>query len=183
MLSGHRSAVAISSPWTAVFIQHQEASLIVPDFTISVYGNPCHYIFYGFNLAPLLHLSIPWPPIIGEGWREKQRQRSSRLFGGRMYSIPCRAICFALVDLWETVEEIEQILPPKYTRKPFHWLLSPYFLILCILSTSSCLEDLAKYKERESKGASLKPKKWELHELPCIEIETSATNKLVSDIE
>ena len=43
---------------------------------------------------------------IEEGWREKQRQRSSRLFGGRIYSIPCRASCFASVDLEEMVEFI-----------------------------------------------------------------------------
>ena len=43
---------------------------------------------------------------IEEGWREKQRQRSSRLFGGRFCSIPCRTSYFASVGLEEMVEFI-----------------------------------------------------------------------------
>ena len=44
--------------------------------------------------------------IIEEGWREKQRQRSSCLFGGQNLSIPCHISCFAPVDLEERVEFI-----------------------------------------------------------------------------
>ena len=43
---------------------------------------------------------------IEEGWREKPRQRSSHLFGDRIYSVPYRASCFASVDLEEKVEFI-----------------------------------------------------------------------------
>ena len=31
-----------------------EASLKVPDFTISVYSSSCHYLFFDLVLAPLL---------------------------------------------------------------------------------------------------------------------------------
>ena len=41
---------------------------------------------------------------IEEGWRAKQRQRSSRLFGGRNCLIPCRTTCFSLVGLEEQDE-------------------------------------------------------------------------------
>ena len=47
------------------------------------------------------HLTKEKTGAIKEGWRQKQKQRSSRLFGGRIYSIPCRASCFASVDLEE----------------------------------------------------------------------------------
>ena len=52
---------------------------------------------------------------IEEGWREKQRQRSSRLFGGQTLCKP----------LWR--QEIQQIWPPpppKQTQRPLPWLLS-----------------------------------------------------------
>ena len=39
-----------------------------------------------------------------EGLKQKARQRSSRLFGGRICSIPCRASGFASVYLEETVK-------------------------------------------------------------------------------
>ena len=41
---------------------------------------------------------------IKEGWKQKASQRSSRRFGGKICSIPCRARCFGSVDLKETVE-------------------------------------------------------------------------------
>ena len=41
---------------------------------------------------------------IEEGWNKKTRQRSSRLFGGKICWISCRAHCFASVDLEETVK-------------------------------------------------------------------------------
>ena len=41
----------------------------------------------------LIHTSMD---PIEEGWREKQRQRSSRPFCGPIYSISCRASCFAI---------------------------------------------------------------------------------------
>ena len=40
-------------------IKTAEESLIVPDFTISVYsGNSCHSLFYGLILSSFLFLSI-----------------------------------------------------------------------------------------------------------------------------
>ena len=36
---------------------NSEASLIVPDFTISVSGSSCNYLFFRINVAPLLSLS------------------------------------------------------------------------------------------------------------------------------
>ena len=47
--------------------------------------------------------------------------------GGKICSISCRTSCFASVDLEETVEEIEQMLPPKQTRRPLPLLLPPSF--------------------------------------------------------
>ena len=41
---------------------------------------------------------------IEEGWREKQRQRSSPLFGGRIFLTSCRGRCFVSVDLEEKDE-------------------------------------------------------------------------------
>ena len=35
-----------------------KASLMVPDFTISVYSSSCHYLFFGLILALLLSLSL-----------------------------------------------------------------------------------------------------------------------------
>ena len=51
------------------------------------------------NECPAQQLLNLFGALIKEGWRQKQRQRSSRLFGGKIYSIPCRTSCFASVDL------------------------------------------------------------------------------------
>ena len=40
--------------------QCYEASLIVPDFTISVYSSSCNYLFFGLILAPFLSPSLCW---------------------------------------------------------------------------------------------------------------------------
>ena len=40
-------------------------------------------------------ISKPNPCYIEEGWGQKPRQRSSQLFGGKICSISCCAICFA----------------------------------------------------------------------------------------
>ena len=37
-----------------------EESLVVPDFTISVHGSSCKYIFFGLILALSLSLSTYW---------------------------------------------------------------------------------------------------------------------------
>ena len=39
-----------------------ETNLIDPDFTISVYGSSCNYIFFGLILGPLLSLSFYFIP-------------------------------------------------------------------------------------------------------------------------
>ena len=54
--------------------------------------------------------------------REKQRQRSSPLFGGRNYSIPCRASCYASVDLEEKVAFILHVALDLFT---IHWFKPP----------------------------------------------------------
>ena len=45
-----------------------KASLMVPDFTISVYSSSCHYLFFGLILALLLSLSLNKP-------RKEERKR------------------------------------------------------------------------------------------------------------
>ena len=42
----------------AVFLTLPKASLMVPDFTISVYSSSCHYLFFGLILGLLLSLSL-----------------------------------------------------------------------------------------------------------------------------
>ena len=44
--------------WLSSTLCSPEASLVIPDFTISVYGSSCTYLFFGLILTPLLFLSI-----------------------------------------------------------------------------------------------------------------------------
>ena len=57
--------------------QH-EASLIVPDFTISVYGSSCNYLSFGLVLIHLLFLFISWHPIMSWGCRQIERESKGR---------------------------------------------------------------------------------------------------------
>ena len=50
-----------------------EMILIVPDFTISVSGSSCNYLFFSFIVPPLLSLSIYWHPQSRMGCREMDR--------------------------------------------------------------------------------------------------------------
>ena len=52
----------------AVFLTLPKASLMVPDFTISVYSSSCHYLFFGLILGLLLSLSLNKP-------RKEERKR------------------------------------------------------------------------------------------------------------
>ena len=57
------------------FLFISEASLLVPDFTISVYGSSCNYYRYIFSLllAPLLSLSIYLHTQGAAGWGAKKQ--------------------------------------------------------------------------------------------------------------
>ena len=59
------------------FLFISEASLLVPDFTISVYGSSCNYYRYIFSLllAPLLSLSIYLHTQGGMGCQETDGER------------------------------------------------------------------------------------------------------------
>ena len=64
-----------------------------------------------------------------EGWREKQKQRSSRLFGDKLYSIPCGASCFGSVHLEEKDEFI--LLLWVYSQLSAVQLCLMKFLVMC----------------------------------------------------
>ena len=48
-----------------------EASLLVPDFTISVYGSSCNYDFFIMSLTALISLSMYSICIPNAGWDAK----------------------------------------------------------------------------------------------------------------
>ena len=71
-----------------------EASLIVPDFTISVYGSSCNYLFFCLILASLLSFSIYWHPQCVKGCQkvstiERERRKERMRTKGENYSIWC----------------------------------------------------------------------------------------------
>ena len=51
-----------------------EASLILPDFTISVHGSSCNYLVFCLVLAPLLSLSVDWHSQSRIGCQEIDRE-------------------------------------------------------------------------------------------------------------
>ena len=53
-----------------------EASLIVPDFTISVYGTSYNHRFFGLIFVPCFLFPVTGIPIAwGKGWQEIVRGR------------------------------------------------------------------------------------------------------------
>ena len=84
-----------------------------------------------------------------KGWRRKQRQRTSRLFGGQnlLNSLPRLLFCLG----WSTEAKqlapqgIEKYVPPKQTQWPLPLLLSPSFFYgpdtyCCICSSRVMLD-------------------------------------------
>ena len=55
-----------------------EESLVVPDFTISVHGSSCKYIFFGLILALSLSLSTYWNLQERMGCQEIDGERKQR---------------------------------------------------------------------------------------------------------
>ena len=97
------------------------------------------FILYIATYKPTTYL-----PTIEEGWRTKQRQRSSRLLGGQksFNSLPCYSSCFVSVDMQEKVEFILffQIDRGKTASAARNWmnfplLLSPSFFYASYLPT------------------------------------------------
>ena len=62
-----------------------EESLVVPDFTISVHGSSCKYIFFGLILALSLSLSMYLLESPGKDgmprnrWRKNTRENKTKL--------------------------------------------------------------------------------------------------------
>ena len=68
-----------------------EPSLIVPDFTISVYGSSCNYFLFGLILPSLLSLSIYWHPREWMGCQEIDRERKEEKVTNKreLPELPC----------------------------------------------------------------------------------------------
>ena len=53
-----------------------EASLIVPDFTISVHSSSCNSFFFGLILSSFHSVSVSWHPILTINRKRKQRSEN-----------------------------------------------------------------------------------------------------------
>ena len=63
----------------AIYLGFYDASLLFPDFTISVYSSSCNVLFFGLILSSFLSLSISLHPIclrdaITYKGKEKERE-------------------------------------------------------------------------------------------------------------
>ena len=69
-------------------------SLIVPDFTISLYGSSCKYVLFSLILATFLSFSLYWHPKIGMGSQEiDSKRKEERITPKRENCMNCMNCC------------------------------------------------------------------------------------------